>query len=180
MHRTTFLIIALVVGVGFGVWYFSRVVVTTSSPANTNTTTNTVATVTTTALTDYRDTATGLSIRYPSDWKSSEDASGEGDNAIRNVTFTGTNDAVTITVVNTSFEGIIRESVSIQKETDITLNGMPATRLDAGSARDGSPKTVVLVKRDKTLISLNGHGEAFEQLLTTFRWPEANTPVVPE
>ena len=83
-------------------------------------------------------------------------------------------------MVSTGFEGIIRESVSIQKESDITLNGVPATRLDAGSARDGSPKTVVLVKRGTTLISLNGHGQMFEQLLTTFRWPEPNTPVVPE
>lgn len=178
MSRVAVLFVVLVVGSGLGLWYFTK---NAKPTINTTTTTNAAANITTApTLSDYRDTPTGFDIRYPSDWKKTEDTSGEGENAIRNITFTGANDAVTITVVAASFEGIIRESLSVEKETDITLNDVPAKRLEAGSARDGSPKTVILVKRGTTLISFNGHGPAFEQLLTTFRWPSATTPIVQE
>lgn len=166
MTRTAVALIALVAGLGLGVWFFSK----DTGPANTNGTQTTNST--TQDPTTYRDATTGFEVQYPSAWEKSEDSSGEEANAIRNITFTGTGEAVTITVVNTSFEGIIRESLSIEKETDITLDNIPAKRLDAGSERDGAPQTVVLVKRDTTLISLNGHGQAFEQLLSTFRWPQ--------
>jgi len=185
MSRVAVLIVVLVVGSGLGLWYFTKNAkpttnTTTTTNATSNSALNTTNAATTVTVSDYRDSQTGFDIRYPSDWKKTEDTSGEGENAIRNITFTGASDAVTITVVAASFEGIIRESISVQQETAITLNDVPATRLDAGSARDGSPKTVVLVKRGITLISLNGHGPAFERLLTTFRWPEPNTPIVPE
>jgi hypothetical protein len=167
MSRTAVAIVALVAGLGLGVWFFSK----DAGPANTNGAQAT-ANSTTQEVTTYRDATTGFEVQYPSAWKKSEDVSGEGANAIRNITFTGSGEAVTITVVNTSFEGIIRESLSIEKETDVTLANIPAKRLDAGSERDGSPQTVVLVKRGTTLISLNGQGQAFEQMLTSFRWPE--------
>lgn len=181
MSRVAVLLVVLVVGAGLGLWYFtknSKPTTNTTANATSNSAVNTTNAAPT--LSDYRDTPTGFDIRYPSDWKKTEDTSGEGANAIRNIVFTGASDAVTITVVAASFEGIIRESISVQQETNITLNDVPATRLDAGSARDGSPKTVVLIKRGTTLISLNGHGPAFEQLLTTFRWPSATTPIVQE
>jgi hypothetical protein len=76
--------------------------------------------------------------------------------------------SVSISVMDVSLEGQVKNSISISTKTAETINGQPAQRLTGGSAKDGSPVTIVLFKKNGSLYSLRGSGQEYESVVNSF------------
>lgn len=61
-----------------------------------------------------------------------------------------------ISVMPTSYNGIIRNSISITNEEAVTVDGVAGTKLTGGSAKDGSPVSFIMVENDDQLYYFKG------------------------
>lgn len=114
--------------------------------------------------TSYTDTEFGFSLTYPSDWKVERNSTGEGENRIVNIVMGDGSKGITIVVIPVALEGVVRESVSITAESEITINGKQATRIQARTAKDGSSIDLLLFRSRGMLIDLNGPADLVEQI----------------
>lgn len=108
------------------------------------------------AKTTFEDPEFGFALAYPSAWNRSRDENGSGDERVVNYVFGTNKEGVTLVIVPTAMEGIIRESFSIKNETTVTINGAQARRASGTTAKDGSPITLLFFRKDATVFVLNG------------------------
>ena len=113
----------------------------------------------------YKDTDYNFQLEYPADQEIEEISTGEGENKIFTVSF---GDSASISVTSTSMEGIVKNSISIDSEKEITIGGLKAARLEGGSLKDGSDVVMVLLNKDGKLYILQGYGQEFEQIVDSF------------
>jgi hypothetical protein len=140
---------------------------TNSSNANTPSNQNSA----TVALVDYSDTANHFSLSYPSTWNKSTSVTGSGADKISSLTLNDPKHAdisVSISVMGDTLEGQVKNSISVSAETTETVNGQAAQRLTGGSAKDGSPVTIMIFKKAGTLYSLRGSGQDYESIVKSF------------
>jgi len=61
-----------------------------------------------------------------------------------------------ISVMPTSYNGIIRNSISIENEEAVTVAGVSGTKLTGGSAKDGSTISFIIVENNDQLYYFKG------------------------
>lgn len=115
----------------------------------------------------YTDEEFPVQLEHPGGWTESRNATGEGKNRIVNVAFKDADQGVTLVIVDTSLEGIIRESYSTTDEQEVTMNGNPAKRLIGASAKDGSRMDLLFFTKDGTLYVLNGPATLLDRIGAT-------------
>jgi len=108
----------------------------------------------------YSNTDYGFKVEYPEDWQVKTSHTGEGSNEISSVNLSSGDKNVDISIMADSFEGIVRNSISITKESKLEVNG--------GSAKDGSLVNMVIIKKQGQLYSIRGIGPDFEEILGSF------------
>jgi len=116
----------------------------------------------------YSNTDYGFKVEYPEDWQVKTSHTGEGSNEISYVNLSSGDKNVDISIMADSFEGIVRNSISITKESKLEVNGLEAVRLEGGSAKDGSLVNMVIIKKQGQLYSIRGIGPDFEEILGSF------------
>ncbi|MBI3956592.1 MAG: hypothetical protein HY340_01240 [Candidatus Kerfeldbacteria bacterium] len=116
----------------------------------------------------YDDEEFGFTLKYPESWQVKKEENGEAENRIVNYSFGTGEQGVTLVVVPSALEGIIRESVAIESETTRTINGRSATVARARSAKDGSAVTLIFFSKDDTVFVLNGAPETVDRIGSTF------------
>lgn len=110
----------------------------------------------------------GFRVQYPQEWFVEESTSGTGSGSIYSVQLRGDSYGITISVMPETLESIVRNSISIQQETQIDVRGRTGTRLTGTDAHDGSPYSVVLIRRDETLFAISGGGQMFDEVVNYF------------
>lgn len=115
----------------------------------------------------YTDEEFPFQLRYSSDWTTTRNATGEGEERIVNIVFKGTNEGISVVIVDAALEGVVRESYSIQEEASVTMNGNPAQRLRGASAKDGSRLDLLLFTKDGTVYVLNGPAALLDSIGAT-------------
>lgn len=126
----------------------------------------------TAATTQYSDSEFGFSLTYPSDWKVERDSTGEGENRIVNIVMGDGSKGITVVVIPVALEGVVRESVSITTESETTINGKQATRIQARTAKDGSSIDLLLFRNRGMLIDLNGPADLVTSIGGTITFEE--------
>ena len=162
-----FVILALVAG-GYYFWVTSEKKLeeeTEMSEGMVNVSQNINLNINQVSLETYNNNDYNFQVQYPADWKIDETLVGEGDSEIFSV---GIGESSSLSVMSDSMEGIVRNSISINSEKEITLNGLKATRLEGGDLKDGSETSMVLVKKEGRLYVLKGYGQEFEQVVDSF------------
>ncbi|XOU94502.1 MAG: hypothetical protein ACNFW9_00365 [Candidatus Kerfeldbacteria bacterium] len=117
---------------------------------------------------EYKDDNYNFKTNYSEDWKSENEITGEGENVISSVTFTKGIESVSISVMAQSMEGVVKNSINIDKETNIKVNSQDAVRIDGGSSKDGSDITMILLKNNDNLYVFQGIGQEFEDIVRYF------------
>lgn len=145
----------------------------TNGQANVNTSNINIQTNQNSAVTlqKYSDKEYHFSLSYPSTWKKSTSVTGSGTDKIFSMIITDpkhTDVSVSISVMDGSLEGQVKNSISITTEKSETINSQSAQRLTGGSAKDGSTVTIVLFKKNGTLYSLRGSGQEYESVVNSF------------
>ncbi|MBI4414879.1 MAG: hypothetical protein HY566_01405 [Candidatus Kerfeldbacteria bacterium] len=122
--------------------------------------------------TQYTDAEFGFSLTHPSDWKVERNSTGEGENRIVNIVMGDGSQGVTIVIIPVALEGVVRESISITEENETTVNGKQATRIQARTAKDGSPLDLLLFRNGGMLIDLNGPADLVSEVGSTMTFEE--------
>lgn len=117
----------------------------------------------------YENTDYGFKIEYPEDWQAEIFQTGEGINEIFSLNLSSSGNNVDISVMDDSFEGIVRNSISVTKESKVEINGLAAVRLDGSSAKDGSSISMVIIKNQGRLFSFSGIGQDLNDIVDTFK-----------
>ena len=110
----------------------------------------------------------GFSVEYGKGWILSTTRSGEGDNEIFTASLDKEEERVLITVMPSTMESMIRESISVDAEESITVSNITAQKLEGTTIKDGSPETVVMLTQNGTLYSIRGSGVGFDEILSEF------------
>ena len=110
----------------------------------------------------------GFRIEYGEGWTLSTTRSGEGDNEIFTVSLDKEEERVLITVMPSTMESMIRESMSVDTEKSITVSNITAQRMEGTSTKDGSSETVVILIQNGTLYSIRGSGVGFNEIMSEF------------
>lgn len=118
---------------------------------------------------EYKNTDLQFIVRHPAGWTVETSRSGSGTEEIFFVGLVGKAERLNISVLSETMEGLVRNSLTIDSEKSLTIDGVPATKLIGKSLKDGSPYSVVLVKRAGRLYSISGTGSAFEQIQDNFQ-----------
>lgn len=117
----------------------------------------------------YTDIEFGFMLEFPRTWKTDVSENGEGENRIVNYTFGTGETGVTLVVLPTSLEGVIRETLSVVSEKEVTINGLAAKKITARSTKDGSPLSLIFFTKGDTLFDLNGPADLVEDIGSTFQ-----------
>lgn len=120
---------------------------------------------------DYRffssDTL-GFSVRYPVGWQVEIDPDDEHSVTIQNPKNYSEN--ITLASTETKYENLIRRSIKISEEREITIDGIEGTWLLSGGAKDPATSNVVLVKTSGKLYGFSGQARDFEKIVKTVRF----------
>ena len=119
-------------------------------------------------ITEYLDNDHNFKTKYLESWSKESKILGENENEIFSVIFSNIEKSVSISVMNVTMEGTIKNSINIDKETNIKVNNQTAVRIDGGSSKDGSNISMILVKNDDLLYVLQGTGQEFEDIVSYF------------
>lgn len=109
-----------------------------------------------------------FSVQYPDNWTVTTDSSGDGPDAIFSASLRGGSEGVIISVMPTSLEGVVRNSISVISEIEIDVNGTTAQKLIGTNAKDGSEYTVVLLEHNDKLYSISGGGQILDDVVSYF------------
>jgi len=110
----------------------------------------------------------GFRVEYGEGWTLSTTRAGEGSNEIFTVSLDKVEERVLITVMSSTMESMIRESISITGEESITINNITAQKLEGTSTKDGSPETLMVLTQNDTLYSIRGSGVGFDEIVSEF------------
>lgn len=119
-------------------------------------------------LTIYSSEENGFEVSYTQDWDIATSSSGEGDSLISTVTLSADDEVVDIIVADQSMEGIIRNSISVDSETEVTVSGQSAQRLEGGDLKDGSPLTMIIIVSGGKIFSIKGSGTGPDSIVEHF------------
>ncbi|MFA6027703.1 MAG: hypothetical protein WC752_02145 [Patescibacteria group bacterium] len=72
-----------------------------------------------------------------------------------------------VNVMPTDYEGMVRNSIGIEKEEAIYIDGVKGTKLTGGSAKDGSEVSLIIVTNNNRLYHFSGN-ESFLNSLDSF------------
>lgn len=75
---------------------------------------------------------------------------------ISTIDFGGLN---SLSVVTPDLEGIVRESVGAESETPVIIDGVAGVEIHGSSAKDGSPRTLILVEHNNSVFVFDGSQE---------------------
>ncbi len=120
---------------------------------------------------NYNNSEYGFSLTYSAGWKRASSVTGSGKDKIYSLVLSdpaNPTSTVTISVMDDSLEGQVKNSISVTSEKNITVNGLSAQKLTGGSAKDGSPVTIVLLNKGASLFSLRGNGQDYENIVNSF------------
>jgi len=110
----------------------------------------------------------GFRVEYGEGWTLSTTHSGEGDNEIFTVSFDKEDKRVLITVMPSTMESMIRESMSVDTEESITVSNITAQKMKGTRIKDGLSETVVILIQNDTLYSIRGSGVGFDEIISEF------------
>ena len=119
-------------------------------------------------MTEYLNTDRNFKTKYLDNWTLKTEVTGDGENEIFAITFSNVDKLVSISVMSETMEGIVKNSINIDKETNIDINGEVAMRIDGGSSKDGADISMVLLKKDSKLYVLQGVGQEFDDIVSYF------------
>lgn len=77
-----------------------------------------------------------------------------------------TEDHLSFSLLNPSMEGIVRNSLSLEKESDLTFAMLSGTKLTGTDLKDGSLVTMVIARSDKYLYQITSYAD--ESVLDNF------------
>lgn len=117
----------------------------------------------------YENSDYNFSIEYPNSWQSQTSSTGSGNSEIFSIGFSKESQGVGISVMSDSMESLVRNSLAIEKESSIDINGLTATKLEGGSAKDGSLVNIVIIINNGQLYSIRGIGPEFDQIVSSFK-----------
>ncbi len=115
----------------------------------------------------YFNAEHGFRVQYPENWFVEESGSEE----VFSVQFRGDDRGVTISSMPLSLEGIVRDSINITEESEIDVNGLPATHLTGTNPKDGGSYSVVLIPHGEIVYSISGSGQAVDDVVNYFELP---------
>ncbi len=110
----------------------------------------------------------GFRVEYGEGWTLLTTHSGEVGNEIFTVSLDKEEERVLITVMPSTMESMIRESMSVDIEESITVSNITAQRIEGTSTKDGSPETMVILIQNGTLYSIRGSGIGFNEIVSEF------------
>ncbi|MDD5567547.1 MAG: hypothetical protein PHH01_05120 [Patescibacteria group bacterium] len=151
------ILLLLAVGGGYGIYATASSLDSASSPtvtfqrnkiknSNTNSTT-------------YTSEKYGIEIRPPSGWIATEQTVDSAGLVFLSVKLTNqtNDDFATISVMDPELEGLVRNSLSIERESDTLLSGLSAKKLVGGNMKDGSPVTMILAEKGNYLYQITSY-----------------------
>lgn len=110
----------------------------------------------------------GFRVKYGEGWILSTTRSGEEDNEIFTVSLDKDKERVLITVMPSTMESMIRESMSVDTEKSVMVSNITAQKLEGTSTKDGSPETVIILTQNGSLYSIRGSGVGFNEIVSEF------------
>jgi len=116
----------------------------------------------------YTNNEFDFTFLYPDGWQLNTTRNGQGENEIFSVGISSGTDSIGLSVMSDSFEGIVRNSISIDQESEVEIGGLAATKLVGGSAKDGSMVNIVYFKDNGMMYSYSGIGSAFDDIVKSF------------
>lgn len=167
-----FLIIVLAIAAGLYYYWITaekksetnqNVVVYTNQNKNLNLNVNNINKE---SLKTYKNSDYNFQIQYPVSWEIKETSTGEGEDKIFSISL---GDSASLSIMSDSMEGIVKNSISINSEKEMKINGLESTKLEGGSAKDGSLVNIILIKKEGKLYTLRGYGQEFEQMVDSFK-----------
>ena len=117
----------------------------------------------------------GLSLKYPQGWQVEIDRFDAGTLTLENSKDYSEN--ITITVTDPKNEKLIRQSLQVESEEDMVIDGEKGAWLKGADARDTATANVILVKHAGKLYSLAGDARQFEKIVGSVRFVENNEVV---
>jgi len=117
----------------------------------------------------YINSDYGFSIEYPADWQYEASSTSSGSNEIFSLGLSYNKQAVGLSVMSDEMEGLLRNSISVEKESTLEINGVAATKLEGSSAKDGSLINIIIIKKENKLYSLRGIGSNFNEIVASFK-----------
>ena len=120
-------------------------------------------------LEKYENSDYGFSIEYPADWQSETSSSGSGSSEIFSIGLSKNGQEVGLSVMSDEMEGLVRNSISVSKESILDIDGVMATKLEGGNVKDGSLVNLVIIKNKGRLYSFRGLGSDFDQIVSSFK-----------
>ena len=121
------------------------------------------------SLDTYESTVYNFKVDYPKSWQVTISSIGEGETEIFSLSLENESNSVGISVMSDEMEGLVRNSISITSESEVEVNGTVAKKLEGGSLKDGSPFTMILIKEQDRLYSIEGTGQEFDQIVNYFQ-----------
>lgn len=116
----------------------------------------------------FRPEGFGIAIKYPAGWQVEIDRFDANTLTLENSKDFDEN--ITITVADPKTEKLIRQSLKIESEEDILIDGEKGARLRGEDAQDKATANVVLVKHNGKLYFLAGAAEQFERILASVKF----------
>ncbi len=124
----------------------------------------------------YRNGTFAYTVKYPVDWRVSEEIAKHPDDVRRHSAYFGPPEKkeVFITVYPTDWEGVIREAFSPVSEEKTVVGGVEATKLVGRYQRDNNgvytQLTLFLVRKGNYLYELKGGGTIFNHMVSFFEF----------
>lgn len=116
----------------------------------------------------YENTQMGFSMKYPQNWVL--EIVDHEENVVIFSDPQKASEEVTIAVTTPDMEKVIRRSVSIAKETKITIDGKVGARIASSDSRDKNLANLILVVANGKLYYLAGSSTRFDAIAGTLKF----------
>lgn len=144
--------------------------INTSASVNSGTNTKTATSNSESDVQRYTNDTYAFSLSYPVGWDTTTSTTGAGEEQIFSAQFSdpaSPASSISVSVMSDTLEGLVRNSIDISGEETITVHGVTGQRLSGGSAKDGSPVDIVILKKGGRLYSVRGTGQEFENIVNS-------------
>ncbi len=122
----------------------------------------------------YRSQNLGLSVRYPAAWQIEIDPLEADTFALLNPADFGENIAFSRT--DPKYEHLIRNSLKIASEKNVTVDGISGTWLLGSDSKDQATSNVILIKRGPDLYYIAGQASQFERIIKSIKFLPPPSP----
>jgi len=126
------------------------------------------AAVDTQSMMQYNNADYGFNLFYPVNSQITTQSSAEGELEIFTVNIEKDDNEVTVNAMPVEMEGFIRTSITINEEYDIAVDQREAVRIDGSSVKDGTDMSLVIIEKGENLITIQGTGQNFEDIISYF------------